>query len=587
MNDFKKKGIYFLPLGGADEIGMNMFVYAANGKLIVVDAGYGFLNDDFPGMDMCYASPEFLENYRNDILGLFITHGHEDHLGAIAQIWPALQCPVYGTDFSLGLVKERLSEYKLQDIVPLVSVNKEPVVKLDGFEVEFIPIAHSIPETSALFIKTLYGNIMHATDWRFDDNKLSMVKTDFASLKRAASEGVDIFVCDSTNVMVDEPQASEEEVRQNLIKIIPEMQGGIVATCFASNIMRLESLMLAARAAGRTPVLAGRSLVTNVKIARQCGYLTEYPEIHTIDEVEGITSDKALYICTGSQANYRSAMTLIANDESKHIKLCAEDNVIFSSKIIPGNEDKIERLQEKILAKGVNLVTEEDYLVHTSGHACKKDLQAMYELLNPKIVLPVHGDKKFIREHKRFAKSCGVEDVFSAQNGDVCLYQNGKIEMVEQVPAEVMGVDRGRSVSLGSELIKNRRRIMYNCTLFISAVISRDYELKSLQFDSIDILEANEWYVLHEEIMQKVRPLIERRLAEHPHRNAAEDYIRGQIRRRVFNATDIKPVTMLQVHWEEDEDDEDDDQGSLQRNSFLGEKNARKLFPNGCKRAIR
>ena len=559
MNDFKKKGIYFLPLGGADEIGMNMFVYAANGKLIVVDAGYGFLNDDFPGMDMCYASPEFLENYRNDILGLFITHGHEDHLGAIAQIWPALQCPVYGTDFSLGLVKERLSEYKLQDIVPLVSVNKEPVVKLDGFEVEFIPIAHSIPETSALFIKTLYGNIMHATDWRFDDNKLSMVKTDFASLKRAASEGVDIFVCDSTNVMVDEPQASEEEVRQNLIKIIPEMQGGIVATCFASNIMRLESLMLAARAAGRTPVLAGRSLVTNVKIARQCGYLTEYPEIHTIDEVEGITSDKALYICTGSQANYRSAMTLIANDESKHIKLCAEDNVIFSSKIIPGNEDKIERLQEKILAKGVNLVTEEDYLVRTSGHACKKDLQAMYELLNPKIVLPVHGDKKFIREHKRFAKSCGVEDVFSAQNGDVCLYQNGKIEMVEQVPAEVMGVDRGRSVSLGSELIKNRRRIMYNCTLFISAVISRDYELKSLQFDSIDILEANEWYVLHEEIMQKVRPLIERRLAEHPHRNAAEDYIRGQIRRRVFNATDIKPVTMLQVHWEEDEDDEGDD----------------------------
>ena len=559
MNDFKKKGIYFLPLGGADEIGMNMFVYAANGKLIVVDAGYGFLNDDFPGMDMCYASPEFLENYRNDILGLFITHGHEDHLGAIAQIWPALQCPVYGTDFSLGLVKERLSEYKLQDIVPLVSVNKEPVVKLDGFEVEFIPIAHSIPETSALFIKTPYGNIMHATDWRFDDNKLSMVKTDFASLKRAASEGVDIFVCDSTNVMVDEPQASEEEVRQNLIKIIPEMQGGIVATCFASNIMRLESLMLAARAAGRTPVLAGRSLVTNVKIARQCGYLTEYPEIHTIDEVEGITSDKALYICTGSQANYRSAMTLIANDESKHIKLCAEDNVIFSSKIIPGNEDKIERLQEKILAKGVNLVTEEDYLVHTSGHACKKDLQAMYELLNPKIVLPVHGDKKFIREHKRFAKSCGVEDVFSAQNGDVCLYQNGKIEMVEQVPAEVMGVDRGRSVSLGSELIKNRRRIMYNCTLFISAVISRDYELKSLQFDSIDILEANERYVLHEEIMQKVRPLIERRLAEHPHRNAAEDYIRGQIRRRVFNATDIKPVTMLQVHWEEDEDDEGDD----------------------------
>lgn len=377
MNDFNKKGIYFLPLGGADEIGMNMFVYAVNGKLIVVDAGFGFLNDDFPGMDMCYASPEFLENYREDILGLFITHGHEDHLGAIAQIWPSLQCPVYATDFSLGLIKERLSEYKMQNLVPLSSVNKDRKVTLEGFEIEFIPIAHSIPETSALFIKTPYGNIMHATDWRFDDNKLAMVKTDFPSLERAAKEGVDIFVCDSTNVMVDEPQASEEDVRNNLLKIIPEMQGGIVATCFASNIMRLESLIMAARAAGRTPVTVGRSLATNVKIAKNCGYLQDYTDLHTIDEVDGITSDKALYICTGSQANYRSAMTMIANDESKYIKLSAEDNVIFSSKIIPGNEDKIERMQEKILAKGAHLVTEEDYLVHTSGHACKKDLKAM------------------------------------------------------------------------------------------------------------------------------------------------------------------------------------------------------------------
>ena len=554
MSDFKKKGLYFLPLGGADEIGMNMYVYAAGGKLIVVDAGYGFLNDDFPGMDMCYASPEFLENYRDDILGLFITHGHEDHLGAIAQVWPSLQCPVYGTNFSLGLVKERLAEYKLQDAVPLVSVNKEPVVRVGDFEVTFIPIAHSIPETSALFIKTTFGNVMHATDWRFDDNKLSMVKTDFAGLKQAAKEGVDIFVCDSTNVMVDEPQASEEDVRQNLLKIIPEMQGGIVATCFASNIMRLESLILAARAAGRTPVLAGRSLVTNVKIAKECGYLQEYTDLHTLDEVDGITSDKALYICTGSQANYRSAMTQIANDESKYIKLGSDDNVIFSSKIIPGNEDKIERLQEKILAKGVNLVTEEDYLVHTSGHASRKDLQAMYELLNPKIVLPVHGDKKFIREHKRFAKSCGVEDVFSAENGDMCLYQKGEIAKIEQVSADIMGVDRGRSVSLGSELIKNRRRIMYNCTLFISAVISRDYRLKSLQFSSIDILEENEWYLLHEEIMKQVVPQIEQKLSERPNRNAAEDFIRGRIRRRIMSATDIKPVTTLHVHWEEDED---------------------------------
>ena len=556
MNDFNKKGLYFLPLGGADDIGMNMYAYAVNGKLIVVDAGYGFLNDDFPGMDMCYASPEFLENYREDILGLFITHAHEDHLGAIAQVWPSLQCPVYATNFAIGLMKERLSEYKLQDIVPLVSVAQNPIVKLGDFEVEFISMAHTVPETSALFIKTPYGNVMHATDWRFDDNKMPMVKTDKAALKRAAKAGVDILVCDSTNIMVDKEQTSEQDVRDYLIKMVPELKGGVIATCFASNIMRLESLVLAARAAGRTPVLAGRSLVTNVKVAKECGYLSDYNDIHSIEQVEGITSDKALYICTGSQANYRSAMTMIANDESKYIKLGADDNVIFSSKIIPGNEDKIERLQEKIIAKGVNVITEEEYPVHTSGHANRKDLKAMYELLNPKIVLPVHGDKRYIREHKRFALSCGVKNVFSTQNGDICLYQDGKIECIEQFVADIMGVDRGRSVSLGSELVKNRRRIMFNCTLFISAVISKDDKLRSLQMSSIDILEPNEWYVLEQEILKQVRPLVEKKLTEYTHRSSVEDFIRGQIRRRVFSATDIKPVTTLHIHWEADEETE-------------------------------
>jgi len=557
MNDFNKKGLYFLPLGGADEIGMNMYVYAVNGKLIVVDAGYGFLNDDYPGMDMCYASPEFLENYKDDILGLFITHGHEDHLGAIAQVWPTLQCPVYATEFAIGLMKERLGEYKLQSIVPLNSVKNNPVVKLGDFEVEFIPMAHTVPETSALFIKTPYGNVMHATDWRFDDGKLPMVKTDKDALKRAAEAGVDIFVCDSTNISVEKNQTSEKDVREYLIKMIPELQGGVIATCFASNIMRLESLILAARAAGRTPVIAGRSLMTSVKVAKDCGYLQEYGDIHSIDQVEGITSDKALYICTGSQANYRSTMTMIANDESKYIKLGADDNVIFSSKIIPGNEEKIEHMQEKMLIKGVNVITEEEYPVHTSGHANRKDLKTMYTLLNPKIVLPVHGNKRGIREHKRFALSCGVKDVFSTQNGDICLYQDGKIECIEQIPADIMGVDRGRSVSLGSALVKNRRRIMYNCTLFISAVISKDDKLRSLQMSSIDILEENEWYVLAEEILKQVQPLIEKKLSEYTHRSSVEDFIRGQIRRRVFNATEIKPVTTLHIHWEADEDKEE------------------------------
>lgn len=548
MADFKQDGLYFLPLGGADDIGMNMYVYVCDGKMIVVDAGYGFLMDEYPGMDLAYASPEFLDAYTDDIVGLFITHGHEDHLGAIAQIWPHLQCPVYAMDFTLGLIKERLSEFKMADLVPLVSVNQNRVVEVPNFSVEFISVAHTVPQTCVLAIRTKHGNIVHATDWRFDDEALSMVQTDFAALKKIADEGVDLLVCDSTNVMLEQKLPSESDVRTNLIKMIPQIEGGLLVTCFASNMVRLESLILAADKANRTPVLLGRSLLTNIQIARDCGYFADLPKVYSIEEAKDIPSDKVMYICTGSQANYRSAMSMIANGESKYVKLDKNDTVIFSSKIIPGNEGKIERMQEKMAEQGATIITEETDLVHTSGHPTKTDLKRMYELLKPAIVLPVHGDKKFIREHKRFASSCGINEVFSTRNGDLCLLKNKHIECVEVVPTDIIGWDRGRPVPLGSQLIKNRRRIAYNCSLFISAVI-KDKELLDLKMSSIDILEEEAWNKLTTDILEKVWSLVARKCAETENKNQLEDFIRGQIRRRVYAATDIKPVTMLHVSY--------------------------------------
>lgn len=546
MKEFSKKGIYFLPLGGADEIGMNMYVYAVDGKMIVVDCGYGFLLDEYPGMELAYASPDFLDDYRENIVGLFITHGHEDHLGAIAQIWPHLQCPVYGTDFTLGLVKSRLEEFKMVDTVPLISVNKNRHISLPEFEVEFISIAHSVPQTSALAIRTKYGNILHATDWRFDDEALSMLHTDFEALQNFADEGVSMLVCDSTNVMVEQKAPSESDVRENLCKLIPQIEGGLIVTCFASNVMRLESLIMAADKAGRTPILLGRTLVENVKIAQECGYFQNVPTVHTIDDAKGIPSDKAMYICTGSQANYRSALSNIANGENKYVKPGKGDTVIFSSKMIPGNEDKIERMQDKFSEMGATVITDETDLVHTSGHANRNDLKKMYSLLKPAIVLPVHGNKKFIREHKKFALSCGIKEVFSAQNGDMCLLSENHISLLENVGFDVIGWDRNRPVSLGSQLIKNRRRIAYNCTLFISAVI-KEKKLLDLQISSIDILEENEWNTLADEILHKVWKLVEEKLRSESNREKIEEFIRGQIRRRVFARTDIKPVTFLHL----------------------------------------
>ena len=464
-------------------------------------------------------------------------------MGAIAQIWPHLGCPVYAMDYTLGLIKERLAEFKMENSVPLISVNQNRTVELPNFSVEFIDVVHTVPQTCALAIRTKYGNVVHATDWRFDDENIAMLPTDWKKLKKIADEGVSMLVCDSTNVMVDHKTPTEAEVRQSLI-------GGVIVTCFASNLMRLESLILAADAAGRTPVVLGRTLVTNIKVAKDCGYMADLPKVFTIEEAKDIPADKALYICTGSQANYRSAMTTIANGESKYIKLDKSDTIIFSSKMIPKNEEKIERMQEKLMQQGATVITDETDLVHASGHACRDDLKKMYDLLKPAIVLPVHGDKRFIREHKRFALACGVNEVFSARNGDMCLLKDNHISCIEQVATDIIGWDRNKPVSLGSQLIKNRRRIAYNGSLFISAVF-KGAELLDLQISSIDILEEDDWNKLSTEIIEVVRPLIEKRAQVETRRPVLEDYIRGQIRRRVYAATDIKPVTFLHTFYME------------------------------------
>ena len=557
MSEFEKEGIYFLPLGGADDIGMNMYVYIADGRMIVVDAGYGFLNDNYPGMDLCYADPSILKNYEDKIDGIFITHAHEDHFGAIAHLLKIINKPVYATDFTLCLIKDRLEEYKIAEYADLRPIKNEEVIKFETMSVEAISLVHSVPETIGLFIRTRHGNVFHATDWRFDDSRLSYLKTNYRELMRIGEEGVDLFVCDSTNVLQKEKLPSEFEVREGLLKVIESLQNTIVVTCFASNLMRLESLIMAAEKVGRTPVLVGRSLVTNMKYAKQCGYFEGLPNAYDISQAQDIPSDKVLYICTGSQANYRSALTLIANNENKSIKLGKGDNIIFSSKIIPGNEEKIERMQEKFMDMGVNVLIDEDYLVHTSGHPTQHDLSLMYDILSPKVVLPVHGDKRFIRAHKKFAKKCGIDKVFSALCGDVCLYKDGDIACVEQAFSDTMAVDRNKSVSLNSNLVKSRRRLAYNCSVFISVVFDKEMNLKDLQISSIDILEEDEFAELVKNIKEEVFAEYRARKGEWAKVTPSlQDFMKVQVRKRIYKATGIKPVVFFHCYQEgENEDD--------------------------------
>ena len=549
MNCFNKEGLYFIALGGAEEVGFNMYAYAVDGKIIVVDCGYGFLNDDFPGIDLGFADASFLEEYQEDIEALFITHAHEDHFGAIAQVWPRLKCPVYAADFTLGHIAHRLREYKLENEVELHSINNSRTVRLQNFEVEYVPVVHSLPDNSVLMIRTKYGNVVHGTDWRFDDGQMSFMPTDVEKLEQLAEEGVDLYIGDSTNLAHDVSGPSEAVIRQSLIELVPKYKNTLVATCFASNIARLESLILAAHAADRTPVIAGMSMIQNINIAKECGYLQNLPPYVEAKQAMDIPLDKMLYICSGSQANYRSGLTRIVNGENKNIVLGQGDAIIFSSQIIPGNEEKIERMQEKLRDAGVEVISSEEYLVHTSGHACKDDIKKMYQILRPRIVLPVHGDKRNIRAQKRFALECGVKEVAQARNGDVMLLHNHEIEKVGEIPTDIIGVDRKQLTSLNSQLIKNRRRIAYNASLYISVVFDPCWNLLDLQISSIDILEEEAFTRLAEEIKADVARTLPTEIVKLNHRAPQiEEYIRAKIRKMVFKTTDIKPVTFMHFY---------------------------------------
>lgn len=549
LSGFNKEGIYFVALGGAEEVGFNMYAYVVNGKIIVIDCGYGFLNDDFPGMELGLPDASFLENYQDRVEALFITHAHEDHFGAVAHIWPKLQCPVYAAEFTAGHIRRRLAEYKLDNLVDLNVVKSGGKVRLDNFEVEFASLVHSTPQNSGLIIRTPYGNIVHATDWRFDDGALAMLPTDFTAFEKAAAEGVELYVGDSTNMASSHQEPSELEVRESLLKLVPQFKNTLVATCFASNIMRMESLIMAADAAGRTPVVAGMSLIQNLEIAKECGYLKDCPNYVEAKDAVDIPLDKILYICAGSQGNYRSALTRIVNGENKDIKLGEGDAIIFSSKIIPGNEEKIERMQEKLRDAGVDVISSEEYLVHASGHADPQQILNMYRLLRPKIVLPVHGDKRNIRSQKRLALENGVGEVIIARNGEVVHIKDGHGEISGLIPTGLLGVDRKQLTDLNSQLIKNRKRIAYNCSLFISVVFDNDWSLEDLQISSIDILEENAFAELRDKILQEMRQEIPELLLKHDYREQpVKEFLSAKIRKKIYKATDIKPVVFLHFY---------------------------------------
>ncbi len=465
------ESLRFLPLGGAGEIGMNLSLYGHRGKWLMVDLGIAFADESQPGIDVQVPDPAWIVDRRKDLVGLVITHAHEDHLGAVAYLWEELRCPVYATAFAAAVLRRKLDEWHLLDEVPLTIYRPGERLQLGPFTVTPIPITHSIPESQSLAIETSAGTILHTGDWKLDPDPLVGERSDEDALRAWGDRGVLAMVCDSTNVFKFGESGSEGQVRDELLKLCRNRKGRIAITTFASNIARVETAAVVARETGRELCIVGRSLVNMTQAAKATGFLQTVPRFLTEYDIGYLPPDKVLLLCTGCQGEQRGAMSRIAFGDHAQITLSRGDLVIFSSRIIPGNEKSIARIQNQLALTGMEVLTEKDAFIHVSGHPARDELARMYNLVRPRISIPVHGEARHIAEHVKLAKSLQVPHAIAVQNGDLIeLATGGAPKRVEQVPAGRLSVDYGNGDLLAPQgrVLQSRRRLMTGGAVFVT-----------------------------------------------------------------------------------------------------------------------
>ncbi|MGK2739893.1 ribonuclease J [Tepidicaulis sp. LMO-SS28] len=471
----KTDELVFLPLGGTGEIGMNLNLYGFGPenarKWIMVDLGVTFADSSTPGIDVIMPDPVFIEERREDLLGIVLTHGHEDHIGAVAHLWPQLRCDVYATPFTAELVKAKLIEAGLEDEVPLKIIQLGGRFELGPFDIELVTLTHSIPEPNALAIRTPLGLVMHTGDWKIDPDPVLGDDIDIERLTEIGNEGVRAIVCDSTNVFTPGVSGSEADVGKGLTEIIGELKGKVAVTTFASNVARLESVIRAAEACERHVVLVGRSMHRVIGAARETGYLKNIPPFVPEDEAGYLPADNVLYLCTGSQGEPRAALSRIASDSHQHVTLGKGDTVIFSSRMIPGNDVEIFALQNTLAERGVRVITEKDHFVHVSGHPCRDELARMYQLIKPEVSVPVHGEARHLLEHAELARELQVPQAVVLRNGLMLRLAPGAAEVIDEAPSGRLFLDGDVLIPEGDPAVQERRRLAFAGTVFVTLVL--------------------------------------------------------------------------------------------------------------------
>ena len=501
--------LLFCPLGGSGEIGMNMNLFAYgkpdNQKWIMVDIGVTFADDSIPGIDLIYPDPGFIIDKKDDLLGIILTHAHEDHIGAIAHIWPQIKCKIFSTPFTAVLIKEKFKEKRIDIGNNLKIVNLNGTVDLKPFKVEFITLTHSILEPNGLRIETPAGNILHTGDWKCDPNPLIGDKINSKRLKEIGDKGVLAMICDSTNVFSIGRAGSELDVRKSLLNLMSRLKKRIIVTSFASNVARMESIFYCAEKSGRQISLVGRSMHKIYKAAKECGYLKNIMNPIDSRDAKKISREKIVYLCTGSQGEPMGAMMRIASHVHPDVIIEKGDSVIFSSKIIPGNEKKLYKLHNQLVRDGIEVISEESDFVHVSGHPNREDLNDMYDWVRPKAVIPVHGEHRHMKEHINFAKEKQIPYPIKVENGDIVkIYPGKKPEIYDKAPSGRLYVDGSVSVEEDSKSIKERKNISSNGYMEVTILVTPKGNIHKrpiISFKGLPVIKEEEFiYGLEEEI---------------------------------------------------------------------------------------
>jgi ribonuclease J len=473
--------LVFAPLGGVGEIGMNLALYGygteRRRQWIAVDFGVAFAGDDLPGVDLIFPDIRYLVEERRNLLAIVLTHAHEDHFGALIDLWPRLKVPVYATPFTAALFEaKRLGEPGAPEI-PITVVPLGGRITLGAFDIEYVSVAHSIPESNALIIRTEAGTVLHTGDWKIDPEPILPPKTDEAKLRAVGDEGVLALIGDSTNAVRDGRSPSETEVARSLAELVKSARGRVAVTTFASNVGRIRAVADAAREADREVVLVGRAMERVVQVARETGYFDGVQDFRSADVYGHLPPDKVLALCTGSQGEFRAALARIAQDQHPLVTLNRGDRVIFSARTIPGNEKAVGKVINGLVAQGIEVITDRTHLVHVSGHPRRGEMEDMLRWVRPKVVVAVHGEALHLAEHAALARRVGVPQVLPCVNGDLVRLGPGEAALIDEVPSGRLYKDGSLIVDSTERTVNDRRRLAFSGIVSVAVAVTDKGEL--------------------------------------------------------------------------------------------------------------